>query len=93
MDLGLIIQLISGAVGGNVAGSVMKDYSLGPILNSIIGILGGGIGGQVLGMLGLGAATGGMDLASIVSQIAGGGIGGAILLAIIGVVKGLLAKR
>jgi uncharacterized membrane protein YeaQ/YmgE (transglycosylase-associated protein family) len=93
MDLGLIIQLISGAVGGNVAGSVMKDYSLGPILNSIIGILGGGIGGQVLGMLGLGVATGGMDLASIVSQIAGGGIGGAILLAIIGVVKGLLAKR
>lgn len=93
MDLGLIIQLISGAVGGNVAGSVMKDYSLGPILNSIIGILGGGIGGQVLGMLGLGVATGGMDLASIVGQIASGGIGGAILLAIIGVVKGLLAKR
>lgn len=93
MDLGLIIQLISGAVGGNVAGSVMKDYSLGPILNSIIGILGGGIGGQVLGMLGLGVATGGMDLASIVGQIASGGVGGAILLAIIGVVKGLLAKR
>lgn len=93
MDLGLIIQLISGAVGGNVAGSVMKNYSLGPILNSIIGILGGGIGGQVLGMLGMGVATGGMDLASIVGQIASGGIGGAILLAIIGLVKGLLAKR
>ena len=29
MDLGLIIQLISGAVGGNVAGSLMKNASLG----------------------------------------------------------------
>jgi len=93
MDLGLIIQLISGAVGGNVAGSVMKDYSLGPVLNSVVGILGGGIGGQVLGALGMGAATGGMDIASIVTQIAGGGIGGAVLLAIVGVIKGVLAKR
>jgi uncharacterized membrane protein YeaQ/YmgE (transglycosylase-associated protein family) len=93
MDLGLIIQLISGAVGGNVAGSLMKNYSLGPLLNSIIGILGGGIGGQVLGMLGMGSGAGGVDIASIVSQIAGGGIGGAILLAIIGLVRGLLAKR
>jgi uncharacterized membrane protein YeaQ/YmgE (transglycosylase-associated protein family) len=93
MDLGLIIQLISGAVGGNVAGGLMKSNSLGPLLNSVIGILGGGIGGQVLGALGMGAATGGMDIASIVSQIAGGGIGGGILLAVIGLVKGLLAKR
>jgi uncharacterized membrane protein YeaQ/YmgE (transglycosylase-associated protein family) len=93
MDLGLIIQLISGAVGGNVAGSLMKNYSLGPLLNSIIGILGGGIGGQVLGMLGMGSGAGGVDIASIISQIVAGGIGGAILLAIIGLVRGLLAKR
>ncbi len=56
MDLGLIIQLISGAVGGNVAGSLMKDANLGPVLNSIIGILGGGLGGQLLAMLGVGGA-------------------------------------
>jgi len=93
MDLGLIIQLISGAVGGNVAGNVMKESSLGPVLNSVVGIIGGGIGGQVLGALGMGAATGGMDIASIVTQIAGGGIGGGVLLAIIGLVKGVLAKR
>ena len=93
MDLGLIIQLISGAVGGNVAGSVLKNLSLGPVLNSVIGILGGGIGSQVFGSLGLGAASGAMDIGSIISQVAGGGIGGAVLLVIIGVVKSVLAKR
>ena len=31
----LIIQLISGAVGGNVAGSLMKKLSLGTVGNSI----------------------------------------------------------
>jgi uncharacterized membrane protein YeaQ/YmgE (transglycosylase-associated protein family) len=51
----LIIQLISGAVGGNVAGSVLKQYDLGALGNSVAGIVGGGIGGQLLTML-LGAA-------------------------------------
>ena len=44
----LIIQLISGAVGGNVAGAALKDYSLGTLGNSIAGIVGGGVGGAVL---------------------------------------------
>ena len=55
MDLlPLIIQLASGAVGGNVAGSLMKNMSLGTLGNSLAGILGGGLGGQILGMLGMG---------------------------------------
>ncbi len=95
MDLGLIIQLISGAVGGNVAGSLMKDADLGPVLNSIVGILGGGLGGQLLAMLGVGGAeaTGTMDIASIVTQVAGGGIGGGVLLAIVGLIKNAMAKQ
>ena len=39
--LPLIIQLISGAAGGNLAGSLMKNLSLGTLGNSIAGILGG----------------------------------------------------
>ncbi len=95
MDLGLIIQLISGAVGGNVAGSLMKNASLGPVLNSIIGVLGGGLGGQLLAMLGVGGAeaAGTMDIASIVTQVAGGGIGGGVLLAIVGLIKNAMAKQ
>jgi hypothetical protein len=90
----LIIQLISGAVGGNVAGALLKNLSLGTAGNSIAGILGGGIGGQLLGMLGAGgaAAAGGLDLAGIISSIAGGGVGGGVLMAIVGLLKGLFAK-
>lgn len=90
--LPLIVQLVSGAVGGNVAGAALKKLSLGTLGNSIVGILGGGLGGQLLGMLGI--STGGetMDVAGIVGNIAGGGVGGAALLAIIGAVKQALAK-
>jgi len=42
----LIIQLISGAVDGNIAGAILKNLNLGPIGNSIAGIVGGGIGGE-----------------------------------------------
>ncbi len=91
----LIISLISGAVGGNAAGAAMKDKSLGTLGNSIVGILGGGAGAQILGMLGMGGmgdAAGGMDVGSIISSIAGGGVGGGVLLAIVGVVKGMMNK-
>jgi uncharacterized membrane protein YeaQ/YmgE (transglycosylase-associated protein family) len=86
--LPLIIQLVSGAVGGNLAGSLMKKFSLGTLGNSIVGILGGGLGGQLLGMIGLGgaeaaAASTGMDLTSILGSLAGGGVGGGVLMAIV----------
>lgn len=96
MDIvGLLIQLISGAVGGNIGGALFKNLSLGTAGNSIVGILGGGLGGQILGMLGLGggAATGALDPGSIVSSIAGGGVGGVVLMAIIGVLKQVFGKR
>ena len=90
--LPLIIQLLSGAVGGNVAGSLMKKLSLGTIGNSIVGILGGGLGGQLLGVLGLATGGNGMDIASILGSIASGGVGGGVLMAIIGAVKKALKK-
>jgi uncharacterized membrane protein YeaQ/YmgE (transglycosylase-associated protein family) len=92
--LPLIIQLASGAVGGNLAGKLLPKSSLGTMGNSIAGIVGGGLGGQLLGMLGLGGAEGaGLNVSSILSSIAGGGVGGGVLMAIIGIVKGLLNKK
>ena len=88
----LIIQLISGALGGNAAGALMKKLSLGTVLNSILGIVGGGLGGQLLNLLGVGTAGGGMDLGGIITSIAGGGVGGGILLAIVGLIKKALSK-
>ena len=93
--LNLIIQILSGAVGGNLAGNVLKKYDLGTLGNSIVGILGGGLGGQLLAMLtGVGGvnATGGLDLGSILSSVAGGGVGGGILMAIIGMIRSSMAK-
>ncbi len=55
--LPLIIQLLSGAVGGNIVGKLFSNLSLGAVGNSIAGILGGGIGGQILS----GLAGGGLD--------------------------------
>lgn len=79
--LPIIIQLISGAAGGNAAGALLKNLSLGPLGNSIAGIVGGGIGGQLLSFIG----AGGLD--GIVGSLASGGIGGAVLMAIIGAIK------
>lgn len=73
--LPLIIQLIAGATGGNLAGSLMKNLSLGTLGNSIAGILGGGLGGQILGMLNMMPAGGEMDLMGILGSVAGGGVG------------------
>ena len=79
--LPIIIQLVSGAAGGNIAGALMKNLSLGTAGNSIAGIVGGGIGGQLLSMIG----AGGMD--GIVGSLASGGVGGAVVMAVIGVIK------
>lgn len=89
----LIIQLISGAVGGNAAGAIFKNLSLGTLGNSLAGILGGVGGGQLLGALGLMAGGGGLDLASIISSVASGGIGGGVLLAVVGIVKKMMSNN
>lgn len=91
--LPLIIQLISGAVGGNAAGAVLKKQSLGTLGNSIVGILGGGIGGQLLGLLGISTgADGGMDIGSIIGSIVSGGVGGGVLMSIVGIIKNAIGK-
>ena len=89
----LLIQLASGALGGNVAGSLLKNLSLGTLGNSVAGAAGGGIGGLILSqVLHMGPAAGAMDIGSILTQVAGGGIGGGGLLALIGLLKNMTAK-
>ena len=92
--IALIIQLICGAAGGNIVGRLIKSIDLGPVGNSIAGILGGGLGGQLLGLTGLtGDAGGSLDLAGIIGSIASGGVGGGVLMAIVGLIKSMFAKR
>lgn len=108
MDIvALLIQLVAGAAGGNIAGALLKNLSQGPLLNSILGIVGGGLGGQILAALlgGTGAvdpaatagaadvAAGGLDIGAIIASIAGGGVGGGVLMAIVGVIRNMMGKN
>jgi uncharacterized membrane protein YeaQ/YmgE (transglycosylase-associated protein family) len=88
----LLVQLISGAIGGNVAGSLLKKLSLGTIGNSIVGILGGGLGAVLFNALGLDTGTGDLDVGSVIGRIAGGSAGGAVLMAIVGAIRNAMNK-
>jgi uncharacterized membrane protein YeaQ/YmgE (transglycosylase-associated protein family) len=99
----LIISLISGAVGGNVAGAAVTDKNLGGIANTVIGLIGGGAGDFILKALGLfatttataaGATSGSeFDLTSLLANIGVSGVSGGALTAIIALVKDAVQKK
>ena len=88
----LLIELLGGAVGGNVAGGLFKNLSLGTLWNSVVGIIGGGLGGQLLSALGVIGGGEGLDIGSIVGNVLSSGVGGGVLLAIVGYVKNMMKK-
>ena len=95
--LPIIIGLLSGAVGGNIAGSLLKS-GMGTLGRSITGIVGGAGLAWVLQIIGGGGAsvaeatntatTSGLNVVSILKTVIGGGVGGGILTAILGMVMG-----
>jgi hypothetical protein len=102
--IGLIIEIVAGVIGGNAAGAAAKNYSLGPAGNSIAGGIGGLVLGQILAALGMGEPTmategaaatagAGVDIGALISQLVGGGAGGAVLTIVIGLVKSMMANR
>ena len=88
--LPIILQLVAGAVGGNIAGAA-KNISLGTTGNTVAGGIGGVILSQLLPML----SGGGLDsvLNGVVGQLAGGGVGGIVLTAIVGLIKNAMASK
>jgi uncharacterized membrane protein YeaQ/YmgE (transglycosylase-associated protein family) len=97
MDMiNLIVSLISGAVGGNIAGEGLKDQGLGTTGNSLAGILGGGIGAAILQLHG--AATGSargdvLDAASLIGTILSCAIGGALGMVVIKFTKRAMVRH
>jgi hypothetical protein len=87
----ILINLISGALGGVAAGKSSPTFDLGTIGNIISGVVGGGVVGQVVTLLlpsiMAAAQSGNFSVSGIVSQVVAGGAGGAILTAIIGALK------
>lgn len=90
MDIvSLIIQLIAGAVGGNVGGAAMKNSSLGTAGNSIAGAIGGVLGGTALGpLIGMPAVAGGFDLRNTATAA----IAGLIVQIVAGLIKANMSK-
>jgi len=82
----LLIGLISGGVGGNIAGAILKRYSLGPLGNTIVGLLGGGIGEQLFNVAGL------LQNGGFLADVAGSTVGWGIPMFIVGLIKGAMAK-
>jgi uncharacterized membrane protein YeaQ/YmgE (transglycosylase-associated protein family) len=98
MDIAtLIVNLIAGAAGGNAAGSLMKENSLGTLWNSVAGVVGGGLGGAILQGLapsiGTIAQGGSLDIGALIGQIAGGGVGGGVLMVVVSLIKNALAQK
>lgn len=93
--INLIIQIIAGAIGGNAAGASLEKANLGTAGNTIAGALGGLGGGQILSALipAIAGTADSVDLGSVVGQLVGGGVSGAILTIIVGLIKDALAKR
>jgi hypothetical protein len=59
-------------IGGNGAGSALKDYYLGTLGNTIAGAIGGVGGGQILQALI--PALAGVDVGSVIGQLVGGSV-------------------
>lgn len=97
MDIiNLLVQVLSGAVGGNIAGGLSRTGALGAPGNTLAGAVGGGIGGQVLSaLLSLAAArnsAGALDVAGFVSQLLAGGLSGGVLTAILNMIRAAAAR-
>ncbi len=90
--LPLIIHLVSGALGGNLAGRLIPNYSMGRVGNSIAGILGGGLGGWILGMLGLGEPDFSLNLMAVLGNTVGGAVGGGFIMVVLGALKKAFVK-
>jgi len=96
MDMvSLVVQIISGVAGGNVAGGLSKQ-GMGAVLNSIVGGVGGVVVGQILAALtgdqslGQAGGDGSLDIPAIISSVIGGGAGGAVLTWVAGFIKSKL---
>ncbi len=79
--LPLMIQMISGAVGGNVASGVLRQVGVNAMARTVAGAIGGIGGGMLLTIFGIETPVTGLIADGI-----GGLVGGGILATIVGVV-------
>jgi hypothetical protein len=92
--IGLLVELVGGAVGGNGIAAAAKNLDLGVLGNSLVGAIGGATGTSFLGII-IPAleAIGHVDIATLAGQAVGGGIFGAILTAVVAAIRNASASK
>lgn len=104
MDIvSLLVSLVGGAIGGNVAGPATQEKNPGALWNTVLGLIGGGAGTYILQALGVmnnptEAATAVthvnmIDWSELLKTLAAGGGSGAIVTAIVAFIKGSMGKN
>jgi uncharacterized membrane protein YeaQ/YmgE (transglycosylase-associated protein family) len=104
--LNLVLSLLSGAAGGNVAGKALGDKSLGTVGNTVSGLIGGGLGDFALKALGVLASSGAtataaatatgdssFDMTSLLINVGVSALTGGGLTGIVGVIKDAILKK
>lgn len=91
--LPLLIQLASGAVGGNIVSCGCEKIGLGPIVSSLTGMVGGEVGARVLQLVTLsGHIEHASDVQIFLTSVLGGATGGAAMTALLGWIKEMLSR-
>jgi hypothetical protein len=79
--LPLMIQMISGALGGNIASGMLRQVGVNAMTRTVAGALGGIGGGMLLTMFGVET-----PITGLIADGIGGLVGGGILATIVGAV-------
>ena len=83
----ILINLISGAIGGNAIGKAQKSQDLGVLGNTITGLIGGLLGSTAL----QGIVTN--LISNTLGNVIGSAAWGAVAIYIVNFIKGLLSKK
>ena len=90
--LPIIIQVLGGGAGGNIAGKLLKNIDLSKLIQTVVGVIGGVMGGQTAGLLKvLQTVLGEGGVGEMLGNAGASGIGGAVLVAIVGFIKKAMA--
>ena len=88
----IVVQILGGGVGGNLAGLLLKNIDLTKLVQTIVGIVGGVLGGQATGLTGvIESVLGAGGAGELFGNAGASGIGGALLVAIVGFIKKAMA--
>ncbi|WP_010166012.1 hypothetical protein [Pseudomonas sp. PAMC 25886] len=91
MLISLVLQIISGAIGGQIAG--LGKQSLGTGLNTLVGGVGGLVLGQIVSLITGTETASDLTLAALASNVIGGGVGGLVLTLVVGWLKQRMATK